>query len=641
MTDNKENNAGQLSQIKGSKLTVVLLVGLALVTAIAYSPGMSGGFILDDFPNLALLSLLPENGSLIQVINLSTNGIASDLGRPLSMFSFLLQAGSWPEDPFSFKVVNLGIHIINGGLLLLLFKQLGRAAPAFKLGPLALASLAALWLLHPIHISSVLYVVQRMNLLSSMAVLSGLLTYLWSRHRYMESGKNVHLIVMVCAPVVFAIIGVLCKENGVLLYLYLLALEVTLLNQVVNPKRMLRARALAVFIPLALGALGFLFYLPDALSGYAQKPFSIGERTLTQFPVLVTYLRNILFPLPQGFGLFHDSFPIYSSPFAAPVWASALLILLSLSAAVRFRSQYPVFAFCVFWFLFGHALESTVLPLEMYFEHRNYLPSIGILFGIVVLLKQVGKSFTDNRRRVAQAGSAGMVSLLCIVTSIESSVWGDSLEQAYVELERRPTSYRAQTHLVQSLSNSGNSDAAYEMHQRLINTGAASIGDYIRWLEFGCILGEIQLPTDDVLTSIASDSVMDYSVIGQLNRLLPATLNGACPAQLLSKIVVVLDSLLTNEQFEVAWPDLLYARASVHYFEGERSAAADSAASSFSRRPDISVGLTYLDWLVELERLDDAREFLTSFESRFRIEIQTRGGLTDRLAQIRSQLEGE
>lgn len=619
--------------------TFLLYAVLACITAAIYRSGLNGGFILDDFPNLSLLALLPEDGNLRQILNLSTGGIASDVGRPLAMLSFLLQAEAWPGDPYRFKLVNLFIHLTNGVLIVWFCLQLGKIDQRLKLSPLLLTAVAALWLLHPIQVSSVLYVVQRMNSLASMFVLLGLVSYLWSRDRYATYSKQRYLFLMIGSPLLFSTLGLLSKETGAMLYVYLLVLELTLLDTSQTTIQLRHARKVAVYLPLTLGILGFLYILPGAMEGYAQKPFSLWERSLSQFPVLLSYIGAIALPFPEKFGLFHDSFPVFDSLFSVAAGASVLVITTLIASAIYFRKRHRFYAFCMLWFFGGHALESTVLPLELYFEHRNYLPSIGLILGLILLLNRLKADAINLNKKVVAGVVVASLCWVSTLTAIESSLWGDNVAQATAELERRPSSYRAQVHLVQTVTEAGDPRTGFTLHQQFMAEREPRIFDYIRWIEFGCMLQGIEFPQQRMLETAASEANMDYSAVGQLNRIVPATLSGACPEQLLPMLITTIEALLENENFEASWPDLLYSRAIVYHAEGNIEQAVDLAAESFDLRPNVTVGLSQLRWLAEFDRSEDIRAFLAIFESEFAVEIATREGLTTQLTRIRDQLE--
>src|SRR5690606_33752094 len=147
------------------------IVLLCAATIAVYYPGLSSNFLLDDVNNLGSLALIPEQG----LLNYILAGLAGPTGRPLSLFSFALQAGSWPDNPFAFKTVNLVIHLACGGLIFLICSKL---AGYLQLGlPESLLFsllVTAIWLLHPMQLTTVLYVVQRMTQLATLFILSGI-----------------------------------------------------------------------------------------------------------------------------------------------------------------------------------------------------------------------------------------------------------------------------------------------------------------------------------------------------------------------------------------------------------------------------------------------------------------------------------
>ncbi|MCZ7654258.1 MAG: hypothetical protein M5R42_08160 [Rhodocyclaceae bacterium] len=136
-------------------------------------------------------------------------------------------------------------------------------------------------------------------------------------------------------------------------------------------------------------------------AGYALRDFSAVERMLTEGRVLWFYLGLILFPRLEALGLYHDDIAV-STGLIAP-WTT-LLALVGLFGLIwlawRLRLRMPLTAFGLAWFLIGHGLESTFLPLEIAHEHRNYVPLFGILLaGADGLRAPAGK-----RRPVARAG---------------------------------------------------------------------------------------------------------------------------------------------------------------------------------------------------------------------------------------------
>jgi hypothetical protein len=617
----------------------LITIAAAALAVLMMSPALSGGFLLDDFPNLALLGQVPDQPTWGQLFLLMENGIAGIFGRPISVFSFLLQAQAWPTDPFAFKLVNLLLHLVNGALLLGIALLLGNSDSRWRLSTPLLVLVLLVWLLHPIQTSSVFYVVQRMNLLSAFFVLLGLLLYLWGRRDYLQTGRKAALAVMVLAPALSALLAVLSKENGVLLFAYIAVLELTLLPMPAHDRLFRRLRVLVAFVPLGFMALGLLLVLPQVLPGYELKPFTLGERILTQFPVLLSYLLAIFLPRLSAYGLFHDSFPVYSSLFSPPVLLSMLLIGAGLVAALYYRRRWPLLAFALLWFLLGHAVESTVLPLELYFEHRNYLPLAGLVFALALGIQALWERLQQERQRVMLLAGIGLASLWFAFVSVQHhALWGDSVEQAYAEVHFRPDSDRARANLVQMLSNNGQPERAYEIHLQTLNAGSEKISDFIRWLEFSCLLPDVAQPDSNQLQQIASQSAHDFAAIGMLNNLVPAVGQGACPAIGQDKLNLLLEAMLGNDNFEVSFPDLFQLRAVSAAAAGNLALATQFAGQSYELRPNVSVGLSRLRWLIQAGARDAAESMLQRYRQDFAQEISERPGLANQISLIEQAL---
>src|SRR5690606_24439350 len=111
--------------------------------------------------------------------------------------------------------------------------------------------------------------------------------------------------------------------------------------------------------------------------------FSLPERLLSESRILVEYLYKIVLPSLRGGGIYHDDFVVSRGWLTPWTTAPAVAFVLGLVViGIASRRRWPVLSFALLWFFAGHALESTALPLELYFEHRNYLPVFGILFAL-------------------------------------------------------------------------------------------------------------------------------------------------------------------------------------------------------------------------------------------------------------------
>ena len=367
----------------------VLLWGLLILTAAIYWPGLGGPLLLDDYANLE--PLVRMQAGAISWQELLARRAFDVAGRPLAMLSFVANWLTSAGDVWSLKYSNLMIHLLCGTLIFWLCGRLlaePRAGVARERWWLALL-ITALWLLAPMLVSTVLYIVQRMAQLATLFVLGGLLCYVIGRQQLIVR-RRFGVGLMVLGFVLFWPLATLSKQNGALLPLLALVVEFCFFER---PKsaadRRLVHGLLVVLVTLpAVTALIILGVHPDGLGGtYQARDFSTYERLITEARVLFDYSFNLLM-LPGGspLGLFHDDFVISRSLIDPPTTVIAIAGwgALVLTAWWLRRGRWAAIAFGPIFFLAAHVLESTLFPLELYFEHRNYLPSVGLFlsFGV-------------------------------------------------------------------------------------------------------------------------------------------------------------------------------------------------------------------------------------------------------------------
>ncbi len=434
----------------------VLLFCIIAIAIACYVPGLTGHFIFDDGINIRINPFLQiDRLDFSALWQAASSGGARPLSRPISMASFAVDYYFFGMDPYYFKATNLAIHVINGLLVFVLVKlllslhlRIRGAADDNTASWIGLA-VAAIWLLHPFNLTGVLYVVQRMTSLAALFTLAGLALYLYGRRSLLD-GKRSGLVAIGAALFVFTPFASLCKESGALLPLLILVTEATLLRWSTpdrGSRRMLAAIVgLSVAVPLLLG----LFYVlrnPDLiLGGYAWRDFSLIERLLTEARVLWFYLHMIVLPNLGEMGLNHDDFLISRgllSPWTTLPAVAGLLLLAA--GAFALRNKQPLITFGIAFFFAGHAMESTIIPLELVFEHRNYLPMLGILIPLAyyTLNSQLHLPSARVRRTVFFL----LLAMFAGLTAARAQQWGDTLLMRMLEVERHPRSVRAQTDL--------------------------------------------------------------------------------------------------------------------------------------------------------------------------------------------------
>ncbi|UHQ19914.1 tetratricopeptide repeat protein [Lysobacter sp. KIS68-7] len=416
---------------------------LVLIAAwCAYAPGLSGGFVFDDFINLPALGETGPVHDAATFWRYITSGTADPTGRPIALLSFLLDARNWPADPVPFLRTNILLHLLNGTLLWCLLRRLGNGragAPAQV--EFAAVTGAGLWLLHPLFVSTTLYIVQREAMLPATFTLLGLLGWVHGRELAATDARR-GATWMLVAMVGGTLLAFLSKANGALLPLLALALDATVLRELSarEAPRVRVLRRILVVLPSIAIAVYLLLPLRHMLDPIPGRPWTLAERLLTQPRILVDYFQLLFVPRVLSTGVYNDAYAA-STGLLSP--ASTLFSLLAIAAllvgAWCARARTPAFSAAVLFFFAGQVIESTTIPLELFFEHRNYLPAMLVFWPLGLALA---------RWKVAPAVRVGaacaLLALCTVLTWQRATLWGDQPTMAALWAARSPESSRAQ-----------------------------------------------------------------------------------------------------------------------------------------------------------------------------------------------------
>lgn len=367
----------------------LLLVCGMLAAVLVYWPGLDGDFMFDDQWNIVANEALHiDSASPGELARAAFSGSAGPLKRPIAMTSFALNHLASGLEPRGWKIVNLCIHLVTGWLVFLVCRELVRALVERDEAVGAewvAAVVAALWLIHPLNLTAVLYVVQRMTGLAALFSLWAVYLYLRGRVQLGGGGwRSIYLALGLAMP-----LALFSKETGAAVPVLLLVVEGVCFRFEAPPahrQRLLKLFGMVLGLPALLVA-GILLFSPDALlGGYAAREFSLGERLLTEPRVLWFYVQLTFLPWLSALGLFHDDLVLSTSLFSpfSTFLAIAAWGLLAGFALTRWCPR--IVAFGLLFFLVGHAMEASILPLDLVFEHRNYLPMLGLLLPPVYYL---------------------------------------------------------------------------------------------------------------------------------------------------------------------------------------------------------------------------------------------------------------
>ncbi len=523
---------------------VLLLVGAA------YAPGLSGGFLFDDFANLDTLGAYGPVDDVRTLLLYLTSGIADPTGRPVSVASFLIDARNWPADPWPFKRTNLVLHLLNGALLAMVVWRLegrlaesGRGMDGRLQGWTALLA-ATLWLAHPLFVSTTLYVVQRHAMLPLTFVLLAMLA-LNRAHARLASGRT-------RSAWCWYVLGVggacglagLSKANGLLAPLLLLiafgvfyrplcaALRADLRTHASwTAGLLLAAPALLVLVALWLKA-------PASLDFSGTRDFTLGERLLTQPRALWDYLAQLHLPRAGSGGVYVEGFPKSTGllqPWTTlPALAGIVALFVFGLLSVRRR---PVIAFALLFYLAGHLMESSVIMLELYFEHRNYLPA-AFLFWPLARWLVAGRAIPVLRR----AAAVLLVAILLLVTWQRAVIWGDPALLAAISLRSNPDSLRAHTVAADHLAAIGRPEAAADQLLGALDKHDVSTALAFNLVGVECRGGGVSSRTMALVeAAVAAERRWKRSVIGWMRNAIETSATGHCAGLGLAETARLLD----------------------------------------------------------------------------------------------------
>ena len=449
------------------------LIGLA--TFVVYANSLAGTWAMDDL--VVTENQRPSGEALV----------AQTVVRRVTNLSFLINSAIDPTSPVNYRVLNILIHIMTACVLYWLVWRTLRL-PRFAGRPAAdaawIAALsAALFALHPININAVAYIVQRAAALATLFTLLALVAHLYGTLAGARSAR----IALRVATAGCVLLAIFAKENGVLAVPLLLLYDAFFLDASTGREKLRRLAILVVVGTLALlvadRLMGLRASAANVLRIYAHYNAPVPpvgwtavdadwtplEHVLTAARVIMRYLAVIAVPLPRYLVFDWWGFPL-SRGLGQPITTllSCIAVVALVVGAVWQRRRAPFIAFGVLWYLVGISLESFIaVGSDLYFEHRNYLPMTGLVFGAVAqCFAWLGDR--DDLKRWAP-----VVGMLCVValgaaTYQRNRIWADSLLLWQDTAEKAPTNLRAKLYYGFYLFRDGKPEPGEALYREVI-----------------------------------------------------------------------------------------------------------------------------------------------------------------------------
>jgi len=447
-------------KLTGIELSALLLI-VAAVTLLAYYPGMSAGFYFDDEPNLLEVTALHWNEASLALLQRALDE-AFLPSRPVANVSMALNHVFAQLDPAPYHWTNLVIHLAVGLTLFWVIRLFQRHHSNAPHGQWIALLAVLLFLVHPLNVQAVTYMVQRMTLLATLFLLLGFGCYVTGR--YCETAARC-LGWFVLAALGF-LLAVGSKELGLLLLPLLLLYELCFHRAYWRDRHAALVARTGRLVLLAAGGALLLVVVSIAWHLFADsiywseimptREYSGRERVLTQGRVQFFYLSLLLWPSPSRLNLDHEFLLSRSllEPTTTLLALTGLLLIVVLAARsipVRPKLAFPVLAYFLL-----HSIESAPINLELVFEHRMYLPMTMLALALA-LNPGTFRSWTGVSR---YAVLMAIAMLLAMFTYERNRTWSDPITLYRDAAQKSPNKFRPQYNLGTEMGKRGRLDMA-------------------------------------------------------------------------------------------------------------------------------------------------------------------------------------
>lgn len=412
---NESGNDNAISERSRYKRNLLAFAGLLCCLLICYANSFHTAWQYDDFDNIIHnANVHMDEFSWTQIARALSAGLDfQTISRPLAYLSFALNYRFGQTEVYGYHAVNFTIHWL-AAIFLFLFVRDTLNLPIFngryEKSAVSVAWLSTLfWAVHPIQVTAVTYIVQRMASLTGLFYILSMYLYLVGRRSQSHRRRTAALVL--CA--LSTLCALLTKENAVLVGFAILLFDIILI-QGASKQSIRRGLLLAVGVVIIIGAIGLLYTDPRTLlEPYANRPFSMVERLLSQPRVLFLYLSLLIVPMTSRMTIIHDIEISHSildpwvTVLAIGGWVGVIILLIGIC------KRYPLISYCGLFFLINHLVEGSIFNLEMAYEHRNYIPSMLIFVPLALAASKSAVHFQYSR---AFQSAVGLLMVLMIVS---------------------------------------------------------------------------------------------------------------------------------------------------------------------------------------------------------------------------------
>jgi len=406
---------------------------LTLLIAIVYCPVTTYDDIGYDDSTYVFENPYVQSGFNKQAICWAFTTTHASNWHPLTWLSYMLDSELFGNKPGIYHWMNLNYHIINALLLfIVLTKMTGHILKSFIV--------AAFFGIHPLHVESVAWISERKDVLSTLMVLISLYAYTC----YVQQGHQIHY----CLVILFFLLSLLSKPMMVTFPFVLLLLDIWPLS-----------RSNALFVPQLIEKIPLLIisFVFCVITVWAQHSggacqsldaISMTSRMLNAVAAYGWYVYKLF--LPVNLAIFYPH-PQSNVSFISVTWG-AIVIIMGLWIAIRFRHSYPYILTGMFWFL------GTLVPviglvqvgLQAYADRYAYIPLTGLFILITWGVFDIGLYLSDRNKKIERWLAIVFMAIVFIYSylcGLQVRTWKNGTSVFQHALMVVPDNYVAMTHL--------------------------------------------------------------------------------------------------------------------------------------------------------------------------------------------------
>ena len=437
---------------------------LALGVALIYSNSLDASFQFDDLqirdrPNLRITTLNFQ--TLKGTLYWSPN--QKRVYRPIPCLTLGLNFYFGRNNPFGYHIVNITIHILCA-IALYVFLQTLLSIPGIKPAFAAkhryeIVIIATfLFAFHPIQTNVATYIIQRMTSMAALFYVISVTGYISFRKQTAatQQGSSTRKYLSLSISILAGALSFLSKQNTAVLPVTILIVDYLFFYDTATAhekEKLKRVYAITILILLALICYAGPKYYFSFLNRYDHRDFSLIQRLMTQPRVIFFYLYQLLIPGINHLNLNHD-FVVSEGMINPPQTLIALAgLTIILVFAFILRKQHNLLSFVILWFLGNLVIESTIVPLELVYEHRTYLPGVLIFFLMSMGIVYLSVAIFKNKKAIL------LTSLLLILygngTYLRNYVFKTPISMWFDVVQKSPNLARAHGNLGKSYMDLG------------------------------------------------------------------------------------------------------------------------------------------------------------------------------------------